>query len=80
MNILTIIMQSDIVTAIASRLGDQLFSIVLLVGYAFYSTRKQKQSDERMDRYMAEDRERMMKVIENNTKVMERLEDHLDRR
>ena len=66
--------------SVVSRLGDQLFSIVMLVGFAIYSLKKQNQLEEKLEKYMDEDRQRMISVIENNTKVMERLEEHLDKR
>lgn len=61
-----------------SRLGDQLFSIIMLVGFAIYSLKKQTKLEEKLEKYMSEDRERMIDVIDNNTRVMERLEKHLN--
>lgn len=55
--------------SLVSRLGDQLFCIVLLVGFAIYSLRRQKSIEDKLEKYMAEDREEMKDVIQNNTAV-----------
>lgn len=79
--LLTILLQAtDITGTIVSRLGDELFSIMLLVSYAIYAERRNKAMQVKFDKYIEADRERMLTVIENNTRVMERLEDHLDKR
>lgn len=58
---------------LASRLSDQLFSVVLLVGFAIYSLRRQKQIEDKLEKYMQEDREEMKDVIAANTKAFENL-------
>lgn len=58
-----------------SRLGDQAFSIVLLVAFAVWSIRQQQALKAELTKYVSEDRERMFDVIENNTKAMERFTD-----
>lgn len=88
MHPLTILMQAEAATELLSnRLGDQLFSIVLLVVFAVWMIRRQNDEkaerqklQDKLEKYMEEDRKQMMDVIQNNTRVMERLEDHLDRK
>ncbi|MFN4249273.1 MAG: hypothetical protein ACK4EY_16215 [Flavipsychrobacter sp.] len=62
------------------RVGDQAFSIVLLVVFAVFMLRRQKQLEDKMAKYQEDDRTKMMEIIQNNTRVMERIEDHLDKR
>lgn len=61
------------------RVGDQAFSIVLLVVFAVFMLRRQKQLEDKMAKYQEEDRAKMMDIIQNNTRVMERIENHLDK-
>lgn len=62
------------------RVADQAFSIILLVAVTTMIWNKYSKLEHRLTRYMDEDRQRMLDVIERNTRVMEKLEDHLDRR
>lgn len=88
MHLLTILLQAEVASELLSnRLGDQLFSIVLLVVFAVWMIRRQNDEkaerqklQDKLEKYMEEDRKQMMDVIQNNTRVMERLEDHLDRK
>ena len=59
--------------SLSGRLADQIFSIVLLVGFAILITRKYNKLEEKLDKYMEEDRQEMQKIIDNNTKVLERI-------
>lgn len=65
------------------RIGDQAFTVVILITIAYHLWQRQKeletknaQMEEKMTKYLEEDRSRMMEVIENNTRAFERL-DHL---
>lgn len=84
---LSVFLLADPSDLLTNSLGDQLFSIVLLVCFAIWMIRRQNDEkaerqklQDKLEKYMEEDRKQMMSVIENNTKVMERLEDHLDRK
>ena len=57
--------------SLSARLTDQLFSVVLLVGFAIYSLRRQNAIEEKLEKYMEEDREELKEVIANNTKAFE---------
>lgn len=74
-----LVLQMDPATTIWQRLGDQAFSIVVLVGIAWILWKRQIKLEDRLTEYLDDDREKMLDVIENNTKVMERLEEVLDR-
>ena len=63
-----------------SRVADQAFSIMLLVAVATVLWNQHRKLEARLTRYMEEDRQKMMDVVERNTRVMERLEDHLERK
>lgn len=56
--------------ALMSRLVDQMFSIVLLVGFAIYSVREQAKTNSKMNKYIEEDRKEMIEVIKNNTEAL----------
>lgn len=56
--------------ALSSRLADQIFSIVLLVGFAIYSIREQAKTNAKLDKYVEEDRKEMLEVIKNNTEAL----------
>ncbi|WP_343690423.1 hypothetical protein [Chitinophaga sp.] len=62
------------------RLGDQAFSVIVLIGIAWILWKRQIKLEDRLAQYLNDDREKMQGVIENNTKVMERLESVLERR
>lgn len=98
---LTTLLQIEPAEMLTPHLGDQLFSVALLVAFAVFMINRAKQSREyydnelktakaeykaeikiladKMDKYMEQDRKDMQRVIEANTRVMERLEDFLDR-
>jgi uncharacterized membrane protein YccC len=67
-------------TTFWSRVADQAFSIVLLVAVALLLWRQYKSLEARLNKYMEEDRQKMLDIISNNTRVMERIEDHLDKK
>jgi len=62
------------------RLGDQAFSVIVLIGIAWILWKRQINLEDRLTQYLNDDRDKMQGVIENNTKVMERLESVLERR
>lgn len=59
------------------KVADQAFSIVLLVVIAAALWQQQRKLEARLQQYMDDDRQKMLDVIERNTRVMERLEDKL---
>lgn len=80
------VLQAGISEIINPHLADQMFTVVLLVAFAIWMVRKQKEErlereklQDRLERYMADDRKTMMDVIERNTRVMERIEDNLEK-
>ena len=72
-------MNSGAEQTILQRLGDQAFSVIVLIGIAWILWKRQIKLEDRLTQYLDDDREQMLGVIENNTKVMERLEDVLNR-
>ncbi|MBC9915023.1 hypothetical protein HGH92_21585 [Chitinophaga varians] len=78
MELLNILLQIDPAGNIWQRLGDQAFSILVLVVIARILWKRQIKLEDRLTQYLDEDRDKMMGVIDNNTKVMERLEEVLD--
>lgn len=66
--------------ALYQRLGDQAFSVIVLIGIAWILWKRQIKLEDRLTQYLNDDRDKMQGVIENNTKVMERLESVLERR
>lgn len=59
------------------KAADQMFSILLLAVFAYLVWRKLSASEEKMTKYLEEDRKKMMEVIENNTRAFERLYDKI---
>lgn len=70
----------DATGTIWERVGDQLFSILILFVVAWLLWKRQREMEDRLNKYLEQDREKMLEVISNNTKVMERLEDLLDKK
>ena len=64
--------------ALWQRLGDQAFSIIVLLGIAWILWKRQIKLEDRLTQYLNVDRDKMQGVIENNVKVMERLESVLE--
>ncbi|SMO48092.1 hypothetical protein [Solitalea koreensis] len=62
-------------TGIVERLGDQFFSISILLVVAYLFWKQQGKLSEKMEKYIEEDRKQMLDVIEKNTKAFERLDD-----
>lgn len=69
------------------RLADQAFSVGLLIAAVLWMVKRQNEErmerqklQDKFDQYMENDRRQLMDVIQNNTRVMERIEDHLDRK
>lgn len=62
------------------KLFDQALSlgILAIISYVFWRELKSVKSE--LKAYMEQDRKIMIDVIERNTRCMERLEDHLDKR
>lgn len=56
---------------IASRLGDQLLCIILLLSFALYSIKRTNALEKKFDEYMKTDREKLEECIRNNTKALE---------
>ena len=75
--LLTFLLTVDPTELLAENVPDKLFSIVLLSAFAVWMIRRQNKEEaareklqERFEKSVGEDRERMLKVIENNTLVM----------
>jgi len=79
MLLLNAIIHADPEQTVLQRIGDQAFSVVVLVGIAWILWKRQIKLEDRLTQYLDDDREKMLGVIDNNTKVMERLEDALNR-
>jgi hypothetical protein len=79
MLLLNTIIHSDPEQSVLQRLGDQAFSVTVLIGIAWILWKRQIKLEDRLTQYLDDDREKMLGVIDNNTKVMERLEDVLNR-
>lgn len=62
-----------------SRAADQAFSIILLLAAAGLLWNQYRKLEYRMNKYMDEDRKQMMDIIQNNTRVMERIEGRLEK-
>lgn len=60
----------DPTSTFISRLGDQLFTIVLLATISWLLWKRITKVQDRMDAYLSEDRKEMSEVIKNNTQVM----------
>lgn len=60
------------------HLGDQAFSVAVLVGIAWILWKRQIKLEDRLTHYLDNDREKMYDMIENNAKAMQRLEDVLN--
>jgi hypothetical protein len=59
------------------KAADQLFSILLLGVLAYTLWRKLTAVEDKMTKYLEDDRKQMMEVIENNTRAFERLYDKI---
>lgn len=62
------------------RVADQAFSIMLLVAVATVLYNQHRKLETRLIKYMDDDRKQMLDVIDRNTRVMEKLEEHLERK
>jgi hypothetical protein len=67
----------DIPPSFWERASDQMFSILLLLVVAYALWKKQNTQEEKMTKYLEDDRKQMMEVIENNTRAFERLYDKI---
>lgn len=64
--------------SITERIGDQFFSVGLLLTISWLLWQRITKVQDRMDTYLNEDRKEMGKVIENNTRVMEEVLKNLE--
>ena len=60
------------------KAADQLFSILVLAVVAYLVWRKLTAVEDKMTKYLGEDRKEMMEVISNNTRAFERLYDKIN--
>jgi hypothetical protein len=67
------LLQIEPATSLFARLGDQLFSIALLVTVTYVLWNKITKLQDKMDSYLDADRKVMMEVIAKNTEVIEKL-------
>jgi len=81
---LTILFQiSEAVSAAATgniwqRIADQALSLAILGIIAWVLWKRQKDLEDKLTRYLEEDRKAMMDVIQNNTNAMQKLNEHFD--
>jgi hypothetical protein len=68
-----LLLEVEPAVGLVARLGDQLFSIALLVTVTYVLWNKITKLQDKMDAYLAEDRKIMMDVIAKNTEVFEKL-------
>jgi hypothetical protein len=68
----TLLLQAalDPTNTFITRLGDQLFTIVLLATISWMLWKRITKVQDRMDDYLNDDRKEMSEVIRNNTTVM----------
>lgn len=79
MQLITILLQADVTSpTILTRIFDSAISLGILAVIAKVLWGKVTKVENKMETYMQEDRATMYKVIDRNTKVMERLEEHLE--
>ena len=71
------LLQTPIPQTIWERFGDQAFTIIILGLAVYFLWQRLKEVESKMDKYVDEDRGKMMDVIEKNTKAFERLETKL---
>lgn len=72
-------LQQTTSNVILERIGDQLFSVVVLICVAYLLWKRQQKMEDKMNEYLKEDRDKMMSVISKNTEAFERLEDLLEK-
>ena len=77
MQLLDILLQVDPTSTFWTRIGDQLFTIVLLATLSYMLWQRITKVQDRMDTYLSEDRKEMGDVIKNNTEVMKEVINHL---
>jgi hypothetical protein len=68
-----LLLDAEPAVGLFARLGDQLFSIALLVTVTYVLWNKITKLQDKMDSYLAEDRKIMMDVIAKNTEVLEKI-------
>lgn len=67
------LLQIEPATSLFARLGDQLFSIALLVTVTYVLWNKITKLQDKMESYLDADRKLMMDVIAKNTEVIEKV-------
>jgi hypothetical protein len=77
MLLLNVMTQIEPTQVIWQHLGDQAFSVAVLVAIAWILWKRQLKLEDRLTQYLDNDREKMYDMIENNAKAMQRMEDVL---
>ncbi len=60
------------------RLADQAISLAILGIIAWVLWKRQRDLEDKLTRYLEEDRKAMLDVIQNNTNAMQKLNEHFD--
>lgn len=79
MQLLTILLQAAGEQIGLQRLIDAGLSLGILAIITSVLWRKLKNMEDRMNKYLDEDRKEMIEVIENNTRAFDKLSNHLDK-
>lgn len=81
MQLLDILLQSDVVSSAFpfQRLFDLALSLGILGVIAKVLWSRQKQMEDRMTKYIDEDRKEMLEVIKDNTAAFNKLNEKLDK-
>jgi hypothetical protein len=81
---LSILLQiNEAVSAAAStnlwqRIADQALSLAILGVIAWVLWKRQRDLEDKLTKYLEEDRKAMLDVIQNNTSAMQKLNEHFD--
>ena len=91
------LLQTTVGEVITPHLADQMFTVVLLVAFAIWMIKRQREDKKeeqlereklevkieqvtaKHDKYMEDDRQMMLDVVDRNTRVMERIELHIEK-
>lgn len=67
-----------ITTNIWQRIADQALSLAILGIIAWVLWKRQRDLEDKLTKYLEEDRKAMLDVIQNNTNAMHKLNEHFD--
>lgn len=70
---------SEVVTSnVWQRIADQALSLAILGIISWLLWKRQKDLEDKLTQYLNDDRKSMLDVIQNNTNVMQKLNEHFD--